>query len=139
MYTNDQKTKTIKNATFTTLAGLALALTGCGTTTSTPDPTVTATETVTETTTETVEKTPQACLDYIEVAEKVITSAGEVIAAQKDGLETSGEVIDSFGRADAGDIAAIQDATERIKAENETIAGLTPEIQAAKAGCQAGA
>ena len=119
------------------LSALALALTGCGTTTAAPAPTVTATET--ETTTETVEKTPQACLDYIAVAEKVITSAGEVISAQKDGLETSGEVIDRFGQADADDIAAIQEATERIKAENETISALTSEIQAAKAGCQAGA
>ena len=106
-------------------AGLALALTGCGTTTSAPAPTVTATETVTETTTETVEKTPQACLDYIEAAEKVITSAGEVIG--------------NYGRPGTGDIARIQDATERIQAENETMSALVPEVQAAKAGCQAGA
>ena len=120
-------------------AGLALALTGCGTTASAPAPTVTATETVTETTTETVEKTPQACLDYIEAAEKVITSAGEVIAAQKDGLDVSGGVIGNYGRPGTGDIARIQDATERIQAENETMSALVPEVQAAKAGCQAGA
>ena len=122
-----------KYTTIAALAGLALTLTACGTTTA-PAPTVTATET----TTETVEKTPQACLDYIEVAEKVITSAGQVIAAQKDGLDVSSEVIGNYGRPGTGDIARIQDATERIQAENETISALTPEIQAAKAGCQAG-
>ena len=42
-------------------------------------------------------------------------------------------------RADSEHVAKIQDATERIQAENETIAALAPEIQAAKAGCQAGA
>lgn len=124
-----------KHIPLAALAGLALALTGCGTTTSAPAPTVTATET----TTETVEKTPQACLDYIEAAEKVITSAGEVISAQKDGLDVSGEVIGNYGQADSEHVAKIQDATERIQAENETIAALAPEIQAAKAGCQAGA
>ena len=128
-----------KHTPLAALAGLALALTGCGTTTSAPAPTVTATETVTETTTETVEKTPQACLDYIEAAEKVITSAGEVIAAQKDGLDVSGGVIGNYGRPGTGDIARIQDATERIQAENETMSALVPEVQAAKAGCQAGA
>lgn len=128
-----------KHTPLAALAGLALTLTGCGTTTSAPAPTVTATETVTETTTETVEKTPQACLDYIAVAEKVITSAGEVIAAQKDGLDVSGEVIGNYGRPGSGDIARIQDATERIQAENETMSALVPEVQAAKAGCQAGA
>ena len=119
-----------KYTTLAALAGLALALTGCGTTTATPAPTVTATETV--------EKTPQACLDYIEAAEKVITSAGQVISAQKDGLDVSSEVIGNYGRPGTGDIARIQDATERIQAENETILALTPEVQAAKAGCQAG-
>ena len=119
-----------KYTTLAVLAGLALALTGCGTTTATPAPTVTATETV--------EKTPQACLDYIEAAEKVITSAGQVISAQKDGLDVSSEVIGNYGRPGTGDIARIQDATERIQAENETILALTPEVQAAKAGCQAG-
>lgn len=128
-----------KHIPLAALAGLALALTGCGTTTASPAPTVTATETVTETTTETVEKTPQACLDYIEAAEKVITSAGEVISAQKDGIDVSGEVIGNYGQADSEHVAKIQDATERIQAENETIAALAPEIQAAKAGCQAGA
>ena len=128
-----------KHIPLAAFAGLALALTGCGTTTSAPAPTVTATETVTETTTETVEKTPQACLDYIEAAEKVITSAGEVIAAQKDGLDVSGGVIGNYGRPGTGDIARIQDATERIQAENETMSALVPEVQAAKAGCQAGA
>ena len=123
-----------KHTTLAALAGLALTLTACGTTTATPAPTVTATET----TTETVEKTPQACLDYIEVAEKVITSAGEVISAQKDGLDVSSEVIGNYGRPGTGDIARIQDATERIKAENETMSALIPEVQAAKAGCQAG-
>ena len=122
-----------KHATLAALAGLALALTGCGATTS-PAPTVTATET----TTETVEKTPQACLDYIEAAEKVITSAGQVISAQKDGLDVSSEVIGNYGRPGTGDIARIQDATERIQAENETLTALIPEVQAAKAGCQAG-
>ena len=92
-----------------------------------------------ETTTETVEKTPQACLDYIEAAEKVITSAGEVISAQKDGLDVSGEVIGNHGQADSEHVAKIQDATERIQAENETMSALIPEVQAAKAGCQAGA
>ena len=115
-------------------AGLALALTGCGTTTASPAPTVTATET----TTETVEKTPQACLDYIEVTEKVITSAGQVISAQKDGLNVSSQVIGNYGRPGTGDIARIQDATERIQAENETLTALIPEVQAAKTGCQAG-
>lgn len=124
-----------KHLLLAALAGLALALTGCGTTTASPAPTVTATETVTET----VEKTPQACLDYIEAAEKVITSASEVISAQKDGLDVSGEVIDNFGQADSEHVAKIQDATERIQAENETLAALAPEIQAAKAGCRAGA
>lgn len=119
-----------KYTTLAALAGLALALTGCGTTTATPAPTVTATETV--------EKTPQACLDYIEATEKVITSAGQVISAQKDGLDVSSEVIGNYGRPGTGDIARIQDATERIQAENETILALTPEVQAAKAGCQAG-
>ena len=128
-----------KHTPLAALAGLALALTGCGTTTSAPAPTVTATETVTETTTETVEKTPQACLDYIAAAAKVITSAGEVIAAQKDGLDVSGGVIGNYGRPGTGDIARIQDATERIQAENETMSALVPEVQAAKAGCQAGA
>ena len=123
-----------KHTTLAALAGLALTLTACGTTTATPAPTVTATET----TTETVEKTPQACLDYIEVAEKVITSAGQVISAQKDGLDVSSEVIGNYGRPGTGDIARIQDATERIQAENETILALAPEVQAAKAGCQAG-
>ena len=123
-----------KHTTLAALAGLALTLTACGTTTATPAPTVTATET----TTETVEKTPQACLDYIEAAEKVITSAGEVISAQKDGLDVSGEVIGNYGRPGTGDIARIQDATERIQAENETLTALAPEVQAAKAGCQAG-
>ena len=123
-----------KHTTLAALAGLALTLTACGTTTATPAPTVTATET----TTETVEKTPQACLDYIAVAEKVITSAGEVIAAQKDGLDVSGEVIGNYGRPGTDDIARIQDATERIQAENETMSALVPEVQAAKAGCQAG-
>ena len=124
-----------KHATLAALAGLALTLTGCGTNTATPAPTVTATET----TTETVEKTPQACLDYIEVTEKVITSAGQVISAQKDGLDVSSEVIGNYGRPGTGDIARIQDATERIQAENETMSALIPEVQAAKAGCQAGA
>ena len=119
-----------KHTTLTVLAGLALTLTACGTTTTTPAPTVT--------TTETVEKTPQACLDYIEVTEKVITSAGQVIAAQKDGLDVSSEVIGNYGRPGTGDIARIQDATERIQAENETLTALIPEVQAAKAGCQAG-
>ena len=122
-----------KHATLAALAGLALTLTACGTTTA-PAPTVTATET----TTETVEKTPQACLDYIEAAEKVITSAGEVISAQKDGLDVSSEVIGNYGRPGTGDIARIQDATERIQAENETLTALIPEVQAAKTGCQAG-
>ena len=90
------------------------------------------------TTTETVEKTPQACLDYIEVTEKVITSAGQVISAQKDGLDVSSEVIGNYGRPGTGDIARIQDATERIQAENETLTALIPEVQAAKTGCQAG-
>ena len=124
-----------KHTTLAVLAGLALTLTACGTTTATPAPTVTATET----TTETVEKTPQACLDYIEAAEKVITSAGQVISAQKDGLDVSGGVIGNYGRPGTGDIARIQDATERIQAENETMSALVPEVQAAKAGCQAGA
>ena len=123
-----------KHTTLAALAGLALTLTACGTTTATPAPTVTATET----TTETVEKTPQACLDYIEVTEKVITSAGQVISAQKDGLDVSSEVIGNYGRPGTGDIARIQDATERIQAENETLTALIPEVQAAKAGCQAG-
>ena len=123
-----------KHIPLAALAGLALALTGCGTTTASPAPTVTATET----TTETVEKTPQACLDYIEVTEKVITSAGQVISAQKDGLDVSSEVIGNYGRPGTGDIARIQDATERIQAENETLTALIPEVQAAKAGCQAG-
>ena len=123
-----------KHTTLAALAGLALTLTACGTTTATPAPTVTATET----TTETVEKTPQACLDYIEVAEKVITSAGQVIAAQKDGLNVSSQVIGNYGRPGTGDIARIQDATERIQAENETLTALIPEVQAAKTGCQAG-
>lgn len=123
-----------KHTTLAALAGLALTLTACGTTTATPAPTVTATET----TTETVEKTPQACLDYIEVAEKVITSAGQVISAQKDGLDVSSEVIGNYGRPGTGDIARIQDATERIQAENETLTALIPEVQAAKTGCQAG-
>ena len=123
-----------KHAILAALAGLALILTACGTTTATPAPTVTATET----TTETVEKTPQACLDYIEVAEKVITSAGQVISAQKDGLDVSSEVIGNYGRPGTGDIARIQDATERIQAENETLTALIPEVQAAKTGCQAG-
>ena len=123
-----------KHTTLAALAGLALTLTACGTTTATPAPTVTATET----TTETVEKTPQACLDYIEATEKVITSAGQVISAQKDGLDVSSEVIGNYGRPGTGDIARIQDATERIQAENETLTALTPEVQAAKAGCQAG-
>ena len=127
-----------KHTTLAALAGLALALTGCGTTTATPAPTVTATETVTETTTETVEKTPQACLDYIEVTEKVITSAGQVISAQKDGLDVSSEVIGNYGRPGTGDIARIQDATERIQAENEVMTALIPEVQAAKTGCQDG-
>ena len=122
-----------KHTTLAALAGLALSLTACGTTTS-PAPTVTATET----TTETVEKTPQACLDYIEVTEKVITSAGQVISAQKDGLDVSSEVIGNYGRPGTGDIARIQDATERIQAENETLTALIPEVQAAKTGCQAG-
>ena len=122
-----------KHTTLAALAGLALTLTACGTTTA-PAPTVTATET----TTETVEKTPQACLDYIEVAEKVITSAGQVISAQKDGLDVSSEVIGNYGRPGTGDIARIQDATERIQAENEVMTALIPEVQAAKAGCQAG-
>ena len=124
-----------KHTTIAALAGLALTLTACGTTTA-PAPAVTATET--ETTTETVEKTPQACLDYIEVAEKVITSAGQVIAAQKDGLDVSSEIIGNYGRPGTGDIARIQDATERIQAENETLTALIPEVQAAKTGCQAG-
>ena len=123
-----------KHTTLAALAGLALTLTACGTTTATPAPTVTATET----TTETVEKTPQACLDYIEVTEKVITSAGQVISAQKDGLDVSSEVIGNYGRPGTGDIARIQDATERIQAENETLTALIPEVQAAKTGCQAG-
>lgn len=123
-----------KHTTLAVLAGLALTLTACGTTTATPAPTVTATET----TTETVEKTPQACLDYIEVTEKVITSAGQVISAQKDGLDVSSEVIGNYGRPGTGDIARIQDATERIQAENETLTALIPEVQAAKTGCQAG-
>ena len=123
-----------KHTTLAALAGLALTLTACGTTTATPAPTVTATET----TTETVEKTPQACLDYIEATEKVITSAGQVISAQKDGLDVSSEVIGNYGRPGTGDIARIQDATERIQAENETMSALVPEVQAAKAGCQAG-
>ena len=122
-----------KHATLAALAGLALTLTGCGTTTA-PAPTVTTTET----TTETVEKTPQACLDYIEATEKVITSAGQVISAQKDGLDVSSEVIGNYGRPGTGDIARIQDATERIQAENETLAALIPEVKAAKTGCQAG-
>ena len=122
-----------KHTTLAALAGLALTLTGCGTTTA-PAPTVTTTET----TTETVEKTPQACLDYIEVTEKVITSAGQVISAQKDGLDVSSEVIGNYGRPGNGDIARIQDATERIQAENETLTALIPEVQAAKTGCQAG-
>ena len=122
-----------KHTTLAALAGLALTLTACGTTTA-PAPTVTATET----TTETVEKTPQACLDYIEVTEKVITSAGQVISAQKDGLDVSSEVIGNYGRPGTGDIARIQDATERIQAENETLTALIPEVQAAKTGCQAG-
>ena len=116
------------HATLAALAGLALSLTACGTTTAAPAPTVT----------ETVEKTPQACLDYIEVTEKVITSAGQVIAAQKDGLNVSSEVIGNYGRPGTGDIARIQDATERIQAENETLTALIPEVQAAKTGCQAG-
>ena len=119
-----------KHTTLAVLAGLALTLTACGTTTATPAPTVTATETV--------EKTPQACLDYIEAAEKVITSAGQVISAQKDGLDVSSEVIGNYGRPGTGDIARIQDATERIQAENETLTALIPEVQAAKTGCQAG-
>ena len=123
-----------KHTTLAALAGLALTLTACGTTTATPAPTVTATET----TTETVEKTPQACLDYIEVTEKVITSAGQVISAQKDGLDVSSEIIGNYGRPGTGDIARIQDATERIQAENETLTALIPEVQAAKTGCQAG-
>lgn len=123
-----------KHTTLAALAGLALTLTACGTTTATPAPTVTATET----TTETVEKTPQACLDYIEATEKVITSAGQVISAQKDGLDVSSEVIGNYGRPGTGDIARIQDATERIQAENETLTALIPEVQAAKTGCQAG-
>ena len=123
-----------KHTTLAALAGLALTLTACGTTTATPAPTVTATET----TTETVEKTPQACLDYIEVTEKVITSAGQVISAQKDGLDVSSEVIGNYGRPGTGDIARIQDATERIQAENEVMTALIPEVQAAKTGCQAG-
>ena len=122
-----------KHATLAALAGLALTLTACGTTTS-PAPTVTATET----TTETVEKTPQACLDYIEATEKVITSAGQVISAQKDGLDVSSEVIGNYGRPGTGDIARIQDATERIQAENEVMTALIPEVKAAKTGCQAG-
>ena len=122
-----------KHATIAALAGLALTLTACGTTTA-PAPTVTATEA----TTETVEKTPQACLDYIEATEKVITSAGQVISAQKDGLDVSSEVIGNYGRPGTGDIARIQDATERIQAENEVMTALIPEVQAAKAGCQAG-
>ena len=122
-----------KHTTIAALAGLALTLTACGTATA-PAPTVTATET----TTETVEKTPQACLDYIEVTEKVITSAGQVIAAQKDGLDVSSEIIGNYGRPGTGDIARIQDATERIQAENETLTALIPEVQAAKTGCQAG-
>ena len=117
-----------KHTALAALAGLALTLTACGTTTA-PAPTVT---------TETVEKTPQACLDYIEAAEKVITSAGQVIAAQKDGLDVSSEVIGNYGRPGNGDIARIQDATERIQAENETLTALIPEVQAAKTGCQAG-
>ena len=117
-----------KHPTLAVLAGLALTLTACGTTT--PAPTVT--------TTKTVEKTPQACLDYIEATEKVITSAGQVISAQKDGLDVSSEVIGNYGRPGTGDIARIQDATERIQAENETMSALIPEVQAAKAGCQAG-
>lgn len=123
-----------KHTTLAALAGLALTLTACGTTTATPAPTVTATET----TTETVEKTPQACLDYIEATEKVITSAGQVISAQKDGLDVSSEVIGNYGRPGTGDLARIQDATERIQAENETLTALIPEVQAAKTGCQAG-
>lgn len=119
-----------KHTTLAALAGLALTLTACGTTTATPAPTVTATKTV--------EKTPQACLDYIEAAEKVITSAGQVISAQKDGLDVSSEVIGNYGRPGTGDIARIQDATERIQAENETLTALIPEVQAAKTGCQAG-
>lgn len=122
-----------KHTTIAALAGLALTLTACGTTTA-PAPTVTATET----TTETVEKTPQACLDYIEATEKVITSAGQVISAQKDGLDVSSEVIGNYGRPGTGDIARIQDATERIQAENEVMTALIPEVQAAKTGCQAG-
>ena len=118
-----------KHTTLAALAGLALTLTACGTTTS-PAPTVTATKAV--------EKTPQACLDYIEVTEKVITSAGQVISAQKDGLDVSSEVIGNYGRPGTGDIARIQDATERIQAENETLTALIPEVQAAKTGCQAG-
>lgn len=122
-----------KHTTIAALAGLALTLTACGTTTA-PAPTVPATET----TTETVEKTPQACLDYIEATEKVITSAGQVISAQKDGLDVSSEVIGNYGRPGTGDIARIQDATERIQAENEVMTALIPEVQAAKTGCQAG-
>ena len=118
-----------KHTTIAALAGLALTLTACGTTTA-PVPTVT--------TTKTAEKTPQACLDYIEATEKVITSAGQVISAQKDGLDVSSEVIGNYGRPGTGDIARIQDATERIQAENETLTALIPEVQAAKAGCQAG-
>lgn len=117
------------------LAGLALTLTGCGSETPAPSPTVTATETVTET----AEKTPQACLDYISATEKALTSASEVITAQQDALDVSGNVISNYGQPSNGDVAMIQDITERIKAENENLSDLVPKVQSAKAGCQAAA
>ncbi|MDI3330681.1 MAG: hypothetical protein QJR09_08095 [Micrococcus sp.] len=77
----------------------------------TPTATVTA-EPVVETVTEQVEVTPDACLDYITLAEQVYDISGDAVVA-----------------ASELDITTLEGATTDIET-------LTPEIQAAATGCR---
>jgi hypothetical protein len=81
-----------------------------------------------KTVTQTETKTPQSCLDYIEHSETAFGYAEETITYTGDALEG----VSNF------DVAAIEEASEKLKAVKPKLEALTPKIVEAKADCKAG-
>jgi hypothetical protein len=94
-----------------------------------PAVTVTATPAPAPTVTKVVEKTPAACVKYIELSEQGFSYAGEAMGYMSDALQAAG----SFN------VAALTAASDKIATVTPKMNALSTPTNAAKAECRAAA
>jgi hypothetical protein len=99
------------------------------TVTVTKDHTVTVTSIVTRehTVSVNVPRTPQACKDALDSADKIIAVAGDFATTTADVMQASSDGLTAVSNFDA---TGINDATGRIQADAQTINGYTDQVNA---------